>query len=74
MNINFEERSIKNAKAELSEKREGSDERREISENPATNALFSYNVLIKRREAVVKQWAGNNAFPREVVTVKQGLR
>lgn len=55
MNINFEERSIKNAKAELSEKREGSDERREISENPATNALFSYNVLIKRREAVVKQ-------------------
>ena len=34
MNINFEKRSIKNAKAELTEKREGSDERREISENP----------------------------------------
>ena len=39
--------SLKNGKA--------LDERREISENPATNALFSYNVLIKRREAVVKQ-------------------
>lgn len=27
---------------------EALDERREISENPATNALFSYNALIRR--------------------------